>query len=107
MSAVATDDRALRGATFVGLLAVLAMALLLAVSPTGSSAADEDERRRLRREIAELRGEFAAFVAIVQASGFGPAPSPALAVGRTGVQIPAQSTRLTSINLDERFVSRG
>jgi hypothetical protein len=106
LSSMSTDERLLRGAAFAGLLAVLAMALLLAAISSEPSAADEEELRRLRREVALLRGELAAIAVALQVPAHAPTPV-RLPMERQALQIPPQTNgRASSINLDDSVVAR-
>ena len=62
LAIVASDPRWLRGAVIAGLLAAFAPTLLPALEQKPSQAVD-GELRRLRRELAELRGELDAYLA--------------------------------------------
>jgi hypothetical protein len=63
LAIVASDPRWLRGAVIAGLLSAFVPTLLPAVEHKPSHAVD-DELRRLRRQLAELRGELDAYLAV-------------------------------------------
>jgi hypothetical protein len=62
LAVVATDPRLLRVAVIAALLAALAPTMLPTLEQRASTAVD-DELRRLRRELAGLRGELDAYLA--------------------------------------------
>src|SRR3954447_4281865 len=68
LAIVANDPRWLRGAVIAGLLAAFVPTLLPSVEQQRAPAVDA-ELRRLRRQLAELRGELDAYLAT-------PAPAP-------------------------------
>src|SRR3954451_23521891 len=75
LAIVASDPRWLRGAVIAGLLAAFVPTLLPTLEQKPAPAVDA-ELRRLRRQLAELRGELDAYLAA-------PAPAPAPEQGTT------------------------
>ena len=99
---VANDPRLLRAAVLAGLLSAFLPAMLLAAERKTAVVADSDELRRLRLELAELRGEIAAHAYVLAARPSAPerAMTLQLPLVRAALRVPVASANGHGTTLD-------